>query len=94
VSQLIVSVLDYDQIGKLLMDTVVDTMKVRHCSLFLKNTSGPGFINFSTRGEPIDPGCSILINDHTCVIEFMARDAGCAQRYGRVGRGNHFSHDL
>ena len=71
VSQLIVSVLDYDQIGKLLMDTVVDTMKVRHCSLFLRDTSGSSFINFSTCGEPVDPGCSILINDHTCVVKFM-----------------------
>jgi len=71
VSQLIVSVLDYDQIGKLLMDTVVDTMKVRHCALFLRDTSGSGFTNFSTRGQPVDPERSNLINNHTCVIEFM-----------------------
>jgi two-component system NtrC family sensor kinase len=71
VSQLIVSVLDYDQIGKLLMETVVDTMKVRHCSLFLKDTSGSGFINFSTRGESIDPGRSILTYTPACVIKFM-----------------------
>jgi len=71
VSQLIVSVLDYDEIGKLLIDTVVDTMKVRHCALFLRDTSGSSFINFSTRGEPVDPGRSILINNHTCVIKFM-----------------------
>jgi two-component system NtrC family sensor kinase len=71
VSQLIVSVLDYEEICKLLMDTVVDTMKVRHCALFLRDTSGLSFINFSTRGEPIDQGRSILINNHTCVIKFM-----------------------
>jgi two-component system NtrC family sensor kinase len=73
VSQLIVSVLDYDQIGKLLMDTVVDIMKVRHCALFLKDTSGSSFINFSTRGESINPGRSILTNTHACVIEFMEK---------------------
>jgi two-component system NtrC family sensor kinase len=73
VSQLIVSVLEYDQIGKLLMDTVVDTMKVRHCSLFLKDASGPGFINFSTRGQSIEPGRSGLTNTPTCVIEFMKK---------------------
>jgi len=71
VSQLIVSVLDYEEIGKLLMDTVVDTMKVRHCALFLRDTSGLSFINFSTRGEPIDQERSILINNDTCVIKFM-----------------------
>ena len=71
VSQLIVSVLDYEEIGKLLMDTVVDTMKVHNCALFLRDTSGSSFINFSTRGEPIDQGRSILINNHTCVIKFM-----------------------
>jgi two-component system NtrC family sensor kinase len=73
VSQLVVSVLDYDQIGKLLMDTVVDTMKVRHCALFFKDTSGSGFINFSTRGESINPGRSILTNTPACVIEFMEK---------------------
>ena len=71
VSQLIVSVLDYEEIGKLLMDTIVDTMKVRHCALFLRDTSGSSFIDFSTRGEPIDQGRSILINNHTSVIKFM-----------------------
>jgi two-component system NtrC family sensor kinase len=73
VSQLIVSVLEYDQIGKLLMDTVVDTMKVRHCALFFKDTSGSGFINFSTRGESMAAGRSILINTPACVIEFMEK---------------------
>ena len=73
VSQLIVSVLDYDQIGKLLMDTVVDTMKVRHCTLFLKHTSGPGFTSFSNRGKSIDTGRSGLTNTPECVIEFMKK---------------------
>ncbi|MFO7970957.1 MAG: ATP-binding protein [Desulfobacterales bacterium] len=73
VSQLIVSVLEYDQIGELLMDTVVDTMKVRHCALFLKDTSGPGFKTFSARKESIDPGRSILTKTPGCVIEFMKK---------------------
>ena len=73
VSQLIVSVLEYDQIGKLLMDTVVDTMKVRHCALFLKDTSGPGFISFSTRGESMAAGRSISTNTPSGVIEFMKK---------------------
>ncbi len=71
VSQLIVSVLDYEEIGKLLMDTVVDTMKVRHCALFLRDTSGSSFINLSIRGEQTDRERSILMNKDTCVIKFM-----------------------
>ncbi len=71
VSQLIVSVLDYEEIGKLLMDTIVDTMKVRHCALFLRDASGSSFLDFSIRGEPIDQERSILINKDTGVIKFM-----------------------
>jgi two-component system NtrC family sensor kinase len=71
VSQLIVSVLDYDQIGKLLMDTVGDTMKVRHCALFLKHTSGPGFKTFSTRGQSIGPNPAVVTTTPASVIEFM-----------------------
>ena len=71
VSQLIVSVLDYEEIGKLLMDTVVDTMKVRHCALFLRDTSGSSFINLSIRGEQTDRERSILMNKDTCMIKFM-----------------------
>jgi len=71
VSQLIVSVLDYEEIGKLLMDTIVDTMKVRHCALFLRDTSGSSFTHFSSRGELIDPGRSILINTDTPMIKVM-----------------------
>ncbi len=70
-SQLIVSVLDYDQIGKLLMDTVVDTMKVCHCTLFLRERSGSSFINFTSRGKPVDPGRSNLINTETPLIKFI-----------------------
>ncbi|MGD9277306.1 MAG: ATP-binding protein [Desulfobacterales bacterium] len=65
VSQLIVSVLDYKEIGKLLMDTIVDTMKVRHCALFLREPSGSSFKPFSLRGE------SILISTDTPMIKFM-----------------------
>jgi two-component system, NtrC family, sensor kinase len=71
VSQLIVSVLDYEEIGKLLMDTVVDTMKVRDYALFLWDASGSSFINFSSRGKPVDQGPPILINRETPLIKFM-----------------------
>jgi two-component system NtrC family sensor kinase len=46
-SQMIVSVLDYNAIGKLLTDTVVDTMLVTNCTVFTANTSGRQFIKVS-----------------------------------------------
>jgi two-component system NtrC family sensor kinase len=47
VSQMIVSVLDYDAIAKLWTDTVVDTMMVMYCVVFMANTSERRFINVS-----------------------------------------------
>jgi len=46
-SQMIVSVLDYDAIAKLLTDTVADTMLVTYCTVFMANTSGGRFIKVS-----------------------------------------------
>ncbi|MEJ2657684.1 MAG: ATP-binding protein, partial [Desulfobacterales bacterium] len=47
VSQMIVSVLDYDAIAKLLTHTVADTMLVKCCSVFQPDTTGQHFINVS-----------------------------------------------
>ena len=48
VSQMIVSVLDYNAVAKLLTDTVVDTMLVKYCAVFMPNSSVQHFINAST----------------------------------------------
>ena len=71
VSRVIVSELDYDEIAKLLMDTVVDTMLVDHCSLFLLDTSGAGFVNFASRGKQIYSGGSISMDKDNPLIKFM-----------------------
>jgi two-component system NtrC family sensor kinase len=71
VSRVIVSELDYDEIAKLLMDTVVDTMLVDHCSLFLLDTSGAGFVNFAYRGKQIYSGGSISMDKDNPLIKFM-----------------------
>ncbi len=47
VSQMIVSVLDYDAVAKLLTDTVADTMLVKHCAVFMSDTSGQPFVKVS-----------------------------------------------
>jgi two-component system NtrC family sensor kinase len=44
VSQMIVSVLDYDAVAKLLTDTVAETMLVKYCAVFMLNTSGQHLI--------------------------------------------------
>ncbi len=47
VSRMIVSVLNFDEIGKKLIATVVDKMLVNKCALFICNPTGSGFITYS-----------------------------------------------
>lgn len=51
VSQMIVSLLDYDQITKLLTETVADALKVEHGALFLLDASKAHFIKLSSFGN-------------------------------------------
>ncbi|OEU68085.1 MAG: hypothetical protein BBJ57_13460 [Desulfobacterales bacterium PC51MH44] len=71
VSQMIVSVLDYDEITKYLTDTIIDTMLVDHCALFLRDPSGSGFVNFTTRGEYKGPGHCLSMTRESSLIKFM-----------------------
>jgi len=86
VSRVIVSELNYDEIAKLLMDTVVDTMLVDHCSLFLLDTSGAGFVNFSSRGKQIYPGGSISIDKDNPLIKFMKNHRQLIKRKNLMGQ--------
>jgi len=47
VSRMIVSVLNFDEIGKKLIATVIDKMLVDNCALFICNPTGSGFITYS-----------------------------------------------
>lgn len=49
VSQMIVSVLDYDEIAKQLIETIYDALQVEHCTLFLMDPSDSNFIRLTTR---------------------------------------------
>ncbi len=73
VSQMIVSVLDYDEITKHLMDAIVDAMRVDHCSLFLGNTSGSVYVNSAHRCNPNSPGDSTSIPKESALVKFMEK---------------------
>jgi len=70
VSRMIASVLDYDEIAKLLIQTVFKAMQVEHCILFLRNISGTGFKKYSSE-KHINCTPSISALDKSFIINFM-----------------------
>jgi two-component system NtrC family sensor kinase len=73
VSQMIVSVLDLDEIGKRLTETVADTMRVDNCTLFLSNETGREYVNFSARGKDNYPRHSTTVDRKAALINFMEK---------------------
>lgn len=71
VSRMIVSVLDYDAIAKLLTDTVVGTMRVEYCSVYLSDTSKRHFVNFSAYAKPVNFGQPVKWRRESALVEFM-----------------------
>jgi len=53
-SQLIVSVLDLDEIGEKLTESIVSTIPVCHCSLYVRRRADRGFSRLSVRGNAYD----------------------------------------
>jgi two-component system NtrC family sensor kinase len=51
VSQMIVSVLDYDEITKQLIETIYAALQVEHCALFLMDASAADFVRLTSRGN-------------------------------------------
>ena len=71
VSRMIVSVLDYDAIAKLLTDTIVDTMLVEYCSVFLSEPSTQHFVNFSAYANPVNLDQPDKWRKESALVEFM-----------------------
>ena len=71
VSRMIVSVLDYDAISKLLTDTIVDTMLVEYCSVFLSEPSKHDFVNFSANAKPVNLDHPVKWRKESALVEFM-----------------------
>ncbi|MBU1161341.1 MAG: GAF domain-containing protein [Proteobacteria bacterium] len=71
VSRMIVSVLDYDAISKLLTDTVVETMLVEYCSVFLSEPSKHHFVNFSAYAKPVNLDQPVKWRKKSALVEFM-----------------------
>jgi hypothetical protein len=71
VSRMIVSVLDYNAIAKLLTDTVVDTMLVEYCSVFLPDSSKHHFANFSAYAKQVNFDHPNKWRKESALVEFM-----------------------
>jgi two-component system NtrC family sensor kinase len=71
VSQMIVSVLDYGAIAKLLTDTIVDTMLVEYCSVFLWDSSKHHFANFSPCAKQMNIDQPVKWHKESALVEFM-----------------------
>jgi two-component system NtrC family sensor kinase len=71
VSRTIVSVLDYNAIAKLLTDTVVNTMHVQYCSVYLSEPSKHDFVKFSSYAKQITLDHPDRWQKRTALIEFM-----------------------
>jgi signal transduction histidine kinase len=71
VSQMVVSVLDFDAIAKLLMDTVADTMFVDHCTLFLSGISGKKYVNFAVRGKKMNSDQPLIWGENSALVKWM-----------------------
>jgi len=71
VSRMIVSVLDDDAIAKLLTDTVVDTMLVEYCSVFLSEPSNHDFVNFSVNAKPVNLDHPVKWRKESALVKFM-----------------------
>jgi two-component system NtrC family sensor kinase len=71
VSRMIVSVLEYDAIAKLLTDTVVDTMHVEYCSVFLSDSSKHHFVNFSAYEKQVNLAQPVKWRKESALVEIM-----------------------
>jgi len=71
ISRTIVSMLSYDEITKLLMQTIFDVLKVEHCALFLRDTPHADFTKLTARGRSCLTGHSGPPSKNSSLVIFM-----------------------
>lgn len=73
VSRMIVSVLNFDEIGKQLIATITDKMRVNHCTLFICNPTGSGLITYTNHGKNRLPLELTSITKESFLVRFMEK---------------------
>jgi len=73
VSRMIVSVLNYDEIGKQIIATVADTIRVDNCSLFIGNSTGSVFIPYYNNEKNVHPIKSTSITKELHLVKFLEK---------------------
>ena len=86
VSRTIASMLDFDKIARLLLDTVSQAMKVDNCSLFIYDPVRSGYFSFATRGKYYKKTSSILISQDSWLVRHMKKTKQPLIK-NRLGRG-------
>jgi len=74
VSQMIVSLLDFNEIGKRLTLTVGEALAIKNCIWFLKNTSASDYCDFSIQGEYKKNSLSILIGNESLFVRYLEKN--------------------
>jgi two-component system NtrC family sensor kinase len=74
VSQMIVSILDLNEIGKRLTHTVVEALAVKNCIWFLKKTSASDYCEFSIQGEYKKSSSSISIGNGSLLVRYLEKN--------------------
>lgn len=73
VSRMIVSVLDFREIGKLLTETVTNAIQVDNCALYLQNDGDSGFAVCSAKGSRILTGEEAFIGCESSFIKLLEK---------------------
>lgn len=73
VSQMIVTVLDYDEITEHLMNAIVNAMRIDHCSLFLWSSPCSAYLHSATRRKPNGSDDSTAIPKESALVNFMKK---------------------
>jgi two-component system NtrC family sensor kinase len=94
VSQMVVSVLHFDEIGKLLLDTVVDTIGVDHCALFFRDEAGSRFVNFSARGKSSPSLKSVVLDSEFALVNYMHTHRHPVVKMNLMEKGEATAHQL
>jgi two-component system NtrC family sensor kinase len=71
VSQMIVSVLDYNKIASHVMNTIGDAMLIDHCELFLRDKSGSAFEKYAGHGRYNDNNYLVSMTQNSPLIDYM-----------------------
>jgi two-component system NtrC family sensor kinase len=92
VSQSIASVLDFQEISRLLQATFIDAMQVQTVVLFLADGSGKAFVTYAMAGKTIDQAPPSAMASDTAIVQCLSNDKRPIIRKRLLGDASTLSH--